>query len=33
VEISRNLIGRDFFNLVQVGFREKYLTFYLTPTP
>lgn len=31
--ISRNLIGRDFFNLVQVGFREKYLTFYLTPTP
>ena len=33
VEISRNLIGRDFFNLFQVGFREKYLTFCLTSTP
>ena len=32
-EISRNLIGRDFFNLFQVGFREKHLTFYLTSTP
>ena len=33
VAISRNLIGRDFFNLVQIGFREKYLIFYLDPTP
>ncbi len=31
--ISRNLLGRDFFNLVQLGFRERYLTFYVTPTP
>ena len=32
-EIHRNLLGRDFFNLVQVGFRERYLTLYVTPTP
>jgi hypothetical protein len=31
--ISRNLLGRDFFNLIQIGFRERYLTFYATPTP
>jgi len=31
--IQRNLLGRDFFNLVQIGFREHYLTFYITPTP
>ncbi len=32
-DIHRNLLGRDFFNLVQVGFREHHLTFYVTPTP
>ncbi len=31
-EIRRNLLGRDFFDLVQIGFREHYLTFYVTPT-
>lgn len=31
--ITRNLLGRDFFNLVQVGFRERQLTVYMTPTP
>jgi len=33
VPISRNLLGRDFFNFIQIGFRERYLTFYVTPTP
>ena len=32
-EISRNLLGRDFFNCVQIGFRERQHTFYVTPTP
>ncbi len=27
--ISRNLLGRDFFNFFQIGFHERYLTFYL----
>ena len=27
--IRRNLLGRDFFSLFQVGFREQYLAFYL----
>ena len=27
--IRRNLLGRDFFNLFQGGFRERYLAFYL----
>lgn len=31
--ISRNLLGRDFFNLIQVGFRERYLAVYMTPSP
>lgn len=31
--IRRNLLGRDFFNLVQVGFRERHLTFFVTATP
>lgn len=31
--ITRNLLGRDFFNLIQVGFRERHLAFYLTPAP
>ncbi len=33
VEIERNLLGRDFFDLVQVGFREHHLTFFVTPIP
>ena len=32
-EIPRNLLGRDFFDLVQIGFREHHLAFYLTPSP
>lgn len=32
-EIRRNLLGRDFFNLIQIGFRERHLVFYVTPTP
>lgn len=31
--ITRNLLGRDFFNLIQVGFRERHLALYVTPTP
>lgn len=31
--ISRNVLGRDFLNLVQVGFRENQLAFYMTPKP
>ena len=33
VPISRHLLGRDFFNLIQIGFRERQLTFYVIPTP
>ncbi len=29
-EIQRNLLGRDFFNLLQIGFHENHLTLYLT---
>ena len=32
-EIQRNLLGRDFFNLIQIGFRENHLCFYVTPSP
>jgi hypothetical protein len=32
-QIPRNLLGRDFFNLTQVGFRERRLTFYMNRTP
>lgn len=32
-QIFRNLLGRDFFNLVQIGFRERQLEYYLTPHP
>ena len=32
-EIRRNLLGRDFFDLVQIGFREHHLAFFITPTP
>ena len=28
-EIRREILGRDFFNLVQIGFRERYLSYYL----
>jgi hypothetical protein len=31
--IRRNLLGRDFFNLVQIGFRERHLEYYLTAVP
>lgn len=31
--IRRNLLGRDFFNLIQIGFRERHLVYYITPTP
>jgi len=31
--IGRNLLGRDFFNLVQVGFREHHSVFYVTARP
>ncbi|MBI3928545.1 MAG: hypothetical protein HY319_23595 [Armatimonadetes bacterium] len=31
--IARNLLGRDFLNRVQVGFRENHLTFYMAPGP
>jgi hypothetical protein len=33
VQITRNLLGRDFFNLVQIGFREQQLEYYLDPAP
>jgi hypothetical protein len=33
VQIRRNLLGRDFFNLVQIGFRENQLKYYLNPSP
>ena len=32
-QIRRNLLGRDFFNLIQIGFRERHSVFYVTPTP
>lgn len=31
--IRRNLLGRDFFNLVQIGFRENQLSFFINPDP
>jgi hypothetical protein len=33
VEIRREIVGRDFFNCIQIGFRERYLTYYITPIP
>ena len=30
-EISRNLLGRDFFDFVQIGFREHQLCFFVSP--
>jgi Aspartyl protease len=32
-DIHRNLLGRDFFDLAQIGFRERFLTLYVTPSP
>lgn len=32
-EIQRNLLGRDFFNEVQIGFRERHFSYYITPAP
>jgi len=31
--ISRNLLGRDFFRLIQLGFREYHQTLFVEPTP
>ncbi|MBI4515294.1 MAG: hypothetical protein HY699_05690 [Deltaproteobacteria bacterium] len=33
VRIRRNLLGRDFFNLIQLGFREHHQVFCVTPLP
>lgn len=33
IDIHRNLLGRDFFDLAQIGFRERHLKFYVTPSP
>jgi hypothetical protein len=32
-EAPRSLLGRDFLNLVQIGFRERQLEFYIEPNP
>ena len=32
-EIRRQLLGRDFLKLIQIGFREQLAEFYVTPTP
>jgi hypothetical protein len=32
-QIRRNILGRDFLNAIQIGFREHDLEFYVTPTP
>ena len=33
VNIKRNLLGRDFFNLLQIGFRERRQMFYVSLEP
>jgi len=33
VPISRNLLGRDFFELVQLGFRESHKSVFIEPNP
>jgi hypothetical protein len=33
VPLRRNLLGRDFFNLVQIGFRERHQVFYVKTEP
>ncbi len=32
-DISRDILGRDFFNLIQIGFRENQLAFFINPKP
>jgi hypothetical protein len=32
-DIRRDILGRDFFNLIQVGFRENQLVFFINPEP
>ncbi len=32
-EVPRNLLGRDFFDLAQIGFREHHATFFITLKP
>jgi hypothetical protein len=32
-DLGRNLFGRDFFDLVQIGFREHESEFFLSPDP
>jgi len=32
-KIWRNLLGRDFFALIQIGFRERQSAFFVTPSP
>lgn len=31
--IRREILGRDFFSQIQIGFREKQLSYYITPEP
>ena len=31
--IRRNILGRDFFDLAQIGFREYHLELFITPSP
>ena len=31
--INRNILGRDFFDLIQLGFREHHLAFFIEATP
>ena len=33
VPLRRNLLGRDFFSLVQIGFRERQQIFYVRAEP
>jgi hypothetical protein len=33
IDIKRNLLGRDFFNLIQIGFREHQMQYFLNVTP
>lgn len=33
VPLRRNLLGRDFFNVVQIGFRERHQVFYVKAEP
>lgn len=33
INIKRNLLGRDFFNLMQIGFRERHRVIYVLPEP